>query len=72
MTYEILIALIGFIVSLIAIVTPIIKLNTNIAKLNVSIDTLNQRFCGKTGKNLSYLIGDSFCPLGLKQQVCEH
>lgn len=37
MNWEILVALLGFIVSMIAIVTPIIKLNVNISRLNTAI-----------------------------------
>ena len=42
MNWEILVALIGFIVSMIAIVTPIIKLNVNISRLNTTIDMFQE------------------------------
>ena len=42
MNWEILVALLGFIVSMIAIVTPIIKLNVNISRLNTTIEMFQE------------------------------
>lgn len=42
MSWEIFIALVGFIVSMIAIVTPIVKLNVNISRLNTTIEMFQE------------------------------
>ena len=44
MTYELIIAALGFIAALMVVVKPIITLSNNITKLTMSVDQLNENF----------------------------
>lgn len=41
--WEIVVALLGFIVALVTVMTPVMKLNGTIAKLNTTVELLNQK-----------------------------
>ena len=44
MTYELILAALGFIAALMVVVKPIITLSNNITKLTMSVDQLNENF----------------------------
>lgn len=50
MTYELIIAALGFIAALMVVVKPIITLSNNITKLTMSVNQLNDNFKNQNSK----------------------